>query len=120
MMPCAVSAVVLTAILSSTLYIKSMRTARSSISGYKLGETWELNLFEIEEAITEAPAADVQPVKRGKWKEHHAIYIKQLDICLVRAKCSYCGRYSDKVDDYIPYLDLEYCSHCGADMSTKG
>lgn len=62
------------------------------------------------------PAADVQPVKRGKWEEHHAIYIKQFDICLVRAKCSCCGRNSDKIDDYCQYLDLEYCSHCGADM----
>lgn len=60
--------------------------------------------------------ADVQPVKRGKWEEHHATYIKQLDAWFVQAKCSCCGRYSDKMDNYSQYLDLEYCSHCSADM----
>lgn len=31
---------------------------------YKLGETWELNLMEIQETIAAMPIADVQPTER--------------------------------------------------------
>lgn len=34
---------------------------------YKLGESWELNFFEIQEAIDAMPATDVQPAKHGHW-----------------------------------------------------
>ena len=60
--------------------------------------------------------SDVQPGKRGRWEKHHATYIKQLDAWFVQARCSCCHRYSDKIDNYSQYLDLEFCSHCGADM----
>ena len=60
--------------------------------------------------------ADVQPVRHGRWTDHHCKHIEQLNANLIQAKCTYCGRYSDKIDAYCRYLDLEYCSHCGADM----
>lgn len=66
--------------------------------------------------VADFKKADVQPVNRGHWEENHATYIKQLDAWFVQAKCSCCGRYSDKMDNYSQYLDLEYCSRCGADM----
>ena len=68
------------------------------------------------DVIDTAPAADVQPVKRGHWRDHHCKHIEQLDANFIQAKCTCCGRYSDKIDSYCRYLDLEYCSHCGADM----
>lgn len=71
---------------------------------------------KITDFIEAMPTADVRLIKRGEWEEHHATYIKQLDAWFVQAKCSCCGRYSDKMDNYSQYLDLEYCSHCGADM----
>ena len=67
--------------------------------------------------IDAIPAADVQPVKRGQWKDHHCKHIEQLDANLIQAKCTYCGIYSDKIERYCRRLDLEYCSHCGADMT---
>lgn len=62
------------------------------------------------------PTADAQPVRHGRWTDHHCKHIEQLNANLIQAKCTYCGRYSDKIDAYCRYLDLEYCSHCGADM----
>ena len=63
--------------------------------------------------------SEMKPVKRGQWKDHHCKHIEQLDANLIQAKCTYCGRYSEKIDPYCRYLDLEYCSHCGADMRTE-
>lgn len=73
----------------------------------------------IEDMLDNMEVYEAEPVKRGKWEEHHATYIKQLDAWFVQAKCSCCGRYSDKMDNYSQYLDLEYCSHCSADMREK-
>ena len=48
-------------------------------------------------------AADVQPVKRGRWLNNHAIWIEQHEIegYFVQAECSECGRWAH---------------NCGADM----
>lgn len=69
--------------------------------------------------IENMPAADVQPVKRGKWIENTYKYIKELDAYFVQAKCTVCGRYSDKIDIYTGYMSNECCSHCGAKMDLK-
>lgn len=69
-----------------------------------------------ETAVNQIKPEDIQPVKRGRWTDHHCTHIEQLDANLIQAKCTCCGRYSDKIDSFCRYLDLEFCSHCGADM----
>lgn len=54
--------------------------------------------------IGEVPAADVQPVKRGRW-------IIADDVEHFIAVCSECGRTEDIRD----IKDMPYC-HCGARM----
>ena len=69
---------------------------------YKLGETWELNLMEIREALN---AISPTKLKNGKWIHdgHHII-------------CDQCGTTmcdKDREGDAIPQ---NYCPNCGAKM----
>ncbi len=76
---------------------------------------WE-GAYKVVMLLEQMPKADVKPVKRGRWTDHHCTHIEQLDANFIQAKCTCCGRYSDKIDSFCRYLDLEFCSHCGADM----
>ena len=69
--------------------------------------------------IATVPTADVQPVKRGHWYHNTSKYISELDAYFIQACCSYCGRYSDRIDSYTVIMSNEFCSHCGADMRTE-
>ena len=84
----------------NALLLKGQKSTR-----YKLGETWELNLFEIQEVINAMPAADVQLIRRGRWKLTNNPSFR---------KCSECGAWwgSDIADNYF----TNYCPKCGADM----
>ena len=64
---------------------------------------------DICNAITEAPAADVQPVKRGKW---HRINNEGF------IYCSECHKEAYWDTDYGQQL-FDYCPYCGAKMSTE-
>jgi hypothetical protein len=68
--------------------------------------------------IDEIPAADVQPVRRGRWLEHHAIWIDQPEIegWFVQAKCSECEKWAHVMNPYTKSVDYECCPHCGARM----
>ena len=48
--------------------------------------------------ISDMPAADVQPIRRGRW-------IAQLNGHVI---CSYCGKEQA--------FSSDFCKHCGADM----
>ena len=60
--------------------------------------------------VEDFPAADVQPVKHGRWEERDCGFD-------VECKCSVCG-YKDfiltKHDRY--WFNRNYCPNCGADM----
>lgn len=63
---------------------------------------------QLLDAILEAPAADVEPVRHGKWIDtdtfdFHCVHIYQ---------CSNCGK--EVADDYIS--NHKFCLHCGAEM----
>lgn len=63
-------------------------------------------------------AADVQPVKHGRWLKHHAIWIDQPKIegWFVQAKCSECEKWAHVMNPYTKSVDYECCPHCGARM----
>lgn len=77
--------------------------------------------WSIADGIEAMPAADVEPVRRGKWNIRLA---DEMTLCL---ECSECGRKVDNID--LQYL-LEageygeacrrypYC-HCGAKMELE-
>ena len=56
------------------------------------------------QAVDEEPAADVQPIRHGRW-------IIADDVEHFIAVCSECGRTEDSRD----IKDMQYC-HCGARM----
>ena len=75
-------------------------------------------LDSVETALCYIPAADVQPVKHGRWLNHHAIWIDQPKIegWFVQAKCSVCEKWAHVMNPYTKSVDYECCPHCGARM----
>lgn len=78
------------------------------------------------DVIQTAPAADVQPVKHGKWIEKKVSRMKwipyadddvnpdNVDIeCMTEQKCSCCKRWTIK---FTYHIELDYCPLCGARM----
>ena len=59
------------------------------------------------EEIKAIPAADVAPVRRGRWEKQSGIY-----------SCSECGMTCpyDAQADVIEYWACNYCPNCGAKM----
>ena len=63
--------------------------------------------------VKEIPAADVAPIKRGRW-------LKRDDMpWIVECKCSVCGYadYPTKSDRY--WFERNYCPNCGAKMEVN-
>ena len=73
---------------------------------------------EIYNNRLEAEAADVKPVKRGRWIEHHDLI--ECNVCGFEVKDTYC----EKRDMTSSETSYDYCPKCGADMrspeATKG
>lgn len=66
--------------------------------------TAETGAWETQNRVRELPAADVQPIKHGRW-------IITDDVEHFIALCSECGR----TEDSRGIKDMPYC-HCGAKM----
>jgi hypothetical protein len=65
---------------------------------------------QVKVALRHTPTADVQEVKRGKWK------IKQDDYDCEYMKCSCCKEEFYPVDADTVDTTPNYCPNCGADM----
>ena len=74
---------------------------------YKLGETWELNLMEIEEALGELPSVTPER-KTGKWV--HMVGFWECDQCH--------AEYTD-MPTCMGKVIYEYCPMCGAKMEVE-
>ena len=72
-----------------------------------------LTLDTIDKEVQKVPAADVQPVKRGKWEHEH--YNEQIE-CYV-ANCSECGYES--TDKYRITSNHRCCEYCSTRMDLK-
>lgn len=71
-------------------------------------------LNKAERAISEMPAADVQPVKHGHWVKGHCgvnEYIK-CSVCRARIVNTIASLEGDAAEDYF-----DLCPKCGARMS---
>ena len=64
-------------------------------------ELYPSEYAELENALNRIPAADVAPVRRGRWIEEDGIQI-----------CSECGEEHEWEDYRAPY-----CDTCGAEMN---
>lgn len=41
---------------------------------------------------------------------------QELEISIVAAKCSVCGKWAEQVNAFPPYMHYRYCPHCGKKM----
>ena len=68
---------------------------------------------KIDQRIQRVPAADVQPVRHGRWIVSRTDYGWNSAEFPTHCKCSLCGRE-------IPYQDQDnYCPNCGAKMDKE-
>lgn len=79
--------------------------------------TADTGAWETQNRVRELPAADVQPVKRGRWIDctFYDPYEKSYEQNF-EYKCSCCGHMIyNKPND-----DNQYCGRCGARMEQEG
>ena len=76
--------------------------------------------------INSIPAADVQPVKRGKWIDVTETAVsgktkdgRELEINIVSGKCSCCQHYAEQVNILPPIMQYSICPNCGALMQDE-
>lgn len=70
----------------------------------------------IRETITQVPAADVVPVRRGEWLRTDDDWNS-----LVTIQCSACGgEWCFEVDEEVQLLGYNYCPGCGCKMDLEG
>ena len=83
---------------------------------------------EITDFIESLPAADVQPVKRGRWIETHISLCKWIpedekeeghSFYMAEMKCSCCERYNT-VTFALTLNKPDFCQLCGARMIKDG
>jgi hypothetical protein len=67
--------------------------------GFTIGE-WA------DKIMNNAPTADVEPAKHGRWIHHAGM----------NSKCSCCGRYFPVAEFEQRSFDVNFCIHCGARM----
>ena len=72
-----------------------------------LNENGHVPLPVIRQNIMDIPAADVTPVRHGRWEKQSGLY-----------SCSECGMTCpyDVQADVIEYWACNYCPNCGAKM----
>lgn len=93
-----------------------MTIFKTEVEPYKLNACIDNILMRVDRLETKF--ADVQPVKHGRWLEHHAIWIDQsyIEGWFVQAKCSECERWAHVMNPYTKSIDYECCPRCGARM----
>lgn len=79
---------------------------------------WAMVISDMLRDLKEIPTAEVQPVKHGRWLNHHAIWINQPKIkgWFIQAKCSECEKWAHVMNPYTKSVGYECCPHCGARM----
>ena len=78
---------------------------------------------KVLELIDAAPTIEPE-VRHGRWMNTNETVWdakeidgkQQLDISIVSAKCSVCGRWAEQVNNFPPYMKYNFCPNCGARM----
>ena len=89
-------------------YIKS-----SDCEKYFYEHLDDVNIAGAMNAIDEMPAADVAPVRHGRWIEQ-----EQCEESLY--SCSACGTEWVTIEGTPKENGMDYCPHCGAKMDGDG
>lgn len=90
--------------------IKELREVYEQEYPTASGDFDEYASHDVPNVLRNIPAADVQPVKHGKWLD--CVYDDMLEYW--SATCSCCGNIS--TDPFCIIGSHKNCEHCGADM----
>ena len=98
-------------------YIEREKLPQKKERGFFLDDDFNAGWNACLNNIKNIPAADVRPVRRGKW-----IIVDQGDTaCLV--ECDQCGMHyivaNDVFDEWLASENRNYCPKCGAYMREK-
>lgn len=93
--------------------IKKIKNTKPCCVVSEYGKGYEQGLKDIIRLLNNMPAADVQPVKRGKWENEHY----EVDLHCYVATCSNCGYAS--TDPFHISDNHKYCEYCGARMKQE-
>nr|DAD86847.1 MAG TPA: hydrogenase/urease nickel incorporation protein [Siphoviridae sp. ct91l7] len=77
---------------------------RAVVAAKAIADKYGIPLGDLVDTFSDIPAADVAPVRRGRWIEEDGIQI-----------CSECGEEHEWEDYRAPY-----CDTCGAKMNNEG
>ena len=85
------------------------------------GKKYQQDADDIAEMLQNFPAADVRPVRRGKWEDVEVTDVAgktTLPITsIVSMRCPKCNRYHNEVYFYGCATEhIHFCPNCGADM----
>ena len=72
------------------------------------GEGTLVDAYDIIDAISDAPAADVVEVRHGRWDEVYGSDTIRCSCCRKRLDAYYA--------DGVPFFDPDYCPNCGTRM----
>lgn len=76
-----------------------------------IAEKHGIPLVDLADTFAEIPAADVAPVRHGKWKETEPLMCGTYGNALWLFECSNCGR--------TYFTTHKYCPSCGAKMDLE-
>ena len=109
--------------ISRQAAIAAIHELKMSVSGY---DNDALDVSLIYEVLGEIPAADVKPVKRGKWIDVTETVVsgktkdgRELEINIVSGKCSCCQHYAEQVNILPTIMKYSICPNCGALMQDE-
>ena len=75
---------------------------------------WGFGRSNINDVIDGVPAADVEPVRRGRWELHG-----NDDDVSASYFCSLCGYNFDEDEFLDRWSHIRYCPNCGAKMDLE-
>ena len=91
--------------------LSAMRQAMVRIYGNGIGNLSANAVDAMQTNINAIPAADVEPVVRGEWKE--------FDADMNAYSCSACNEPQMFIEGNPEQNEYRFCPHCGAHMREK-
>lgn len=113
--------------ISKEIAIERIKRVKPHVVMSEYGVGYERGLKDAIGILNATPAADVQPVKHGKWEETHISLVKYIpedekeeghSFYMAELKCSCCERYNT-VTFALTLNKPDFCQLCGARMDLK-
>lgn len=113
--------------ISREIAMERIKYKKPKVLYSEYGVGYERGLEDAIGLLNAISAADVQPVKHGKWEENHISLVKYISedekeeghsFYMAELKCSCCERYN-VVTFALTLNKPDFCQLCGAKMDLK-